>query len=149
MLLIALGEAKARLVAVERLSGFVRDASPWPEETPDEDRALAWTLLLADTPLHIPETSAETILSEQSGDDLFLAVIAFPADDVLAARPDAAALAAALDRLRALRETAAAPFDEASAPAGPAPAIHVWIEPRGLIETNGATLNETFSESLL
>lgn len=143
----SVGEAKARLAAAARLAEFVRDASPWPEGTPDEDRALAWTLLLADAPLAIPDASAETILSERPGEDLFLAVVAFPGGDVLAARPGADALAAALDRLRALREEIPPPAG--SAPAAPAPALGEWIEPRGLVETNGATLNETFSETLL
>lgn len=141
----SVGEAKARLAAAERLSVFVRDTSPWPEGTPDEDRAPAWALLLAEAPLSIPEASAETILSDRPGDDLFLAVVAFPEKDVLAARPDAAALAAALDRLRALREAVVPPAADAPA----APALLEWIEPRGLIETNGAILNETCSESLL
>ena len=141
----AAGEAKARLAAAARLSAFVRDASPWPEETPEADRSLAWPLLLADAPLELPEASAEPVLIQWPAENLVLSVVAFPEEAVLAARPGTSALVAALDRLRALREADPGRVETETPP----PSATAWIEPRGLFETNGVILNETLSDSLL
>ncbi len=119
----SVGEGKARAMATARLFDFVRDSSPWPADASAEDRALSWALLLSETPLAIDGISAERIFSAQPGEGLYLVVVAYPAEAALAARPGAGTLAAALDRLRALREEVererAAPQTD---PAGPVPA---------------------------
>ena len=100
----AVGVGKARAMAMARLSDFIREASPWPADATAEDRALAWALLLSETPLAIDSISAEQIFSDQPGKELYRVVIAFPETAVLTMRPDAGLLASSLDRLRALRE---------------------------------------------
>ena len=164
----AIGEERARSMAKARFLDFIRNASPWPDDATDEDRILAWTLLLSETPISIEDVSAEQLFADHPGEGLFRAVLVFPETAALAARPSTALLSDAVSRIRALREevererlakdssnSESTPADTPSAT--PAATrldtlrqdVLDWTEPRGLFETNGIIVNETMSDSLL
>lgn len=165
----AVGEERARAMAKARFLDFIRDASPWPEDAPGEDRALAWPLLLSESEFSIEDVPAEQVFFDSPGEGLFLVVLAFPEEAALAARPSATILADAVKRIRALRAevererltmaTVSSGNSSTNVPSAPPPAsgrldalrrdILDWTEPRGIFESHGIIANETMSDSLL
>lgn len=148
-----IGTGKARLLAMDRLADWVRDASPWPEGSTKEDRRNAWLLLLEKHPLSLTVEDLETVCTERPADDLFLAVLAVPADAIREECPEKAQLADALKELRTLqvdarRELAAKPEEHPSTEGDPPeerklPERH---EPTGFLQTPVGSQNETMSE---